>query len=177
MTDLFLLETERLKLYGWRRDQLDDLVRLHGDPDTARYLNDKGEPWTREECETALEHWIALFESRRLGKMRLIRKSDGVLVGRCGFGVYGTDDVPEIGFSLYPEFRGQGYATEAASALRDWIFAETEWDHFLGMADTRNAPSLAALGRIGMRKTHVEPATRGLSRQFLIFTRDMLDAR
>jgi len=177
MSALFLLETERLELHGWTVDQLDDLVRLHGDPDTAKYLRDNGEPWTVEQCRTALLHWIDLFESRRMGKMRLIRKADGVLVGRCGFGVEGPDEIPEIGFSLYPEYRGMGYATEAATALRDWLFAKTEWDHFLGMADTRNLRSIAALERIGMRKTHVEPTTRGLSRQYLIFTRDMLHAR
>ena len=32
MSDLALIETERLVLGGWRQDQLDDLVRLHGDP-------------------------------------------------------------------------------------------------------------------------------------------------
>ncbi len=48
MTDLDLLETDRLVLSGWRRDQIDDLVRLHGDPIVARYLTGHGEPWTME---------------------------------------------------------------------------------------------------------------------------------
>ncbi len=39
----------------------------------------------------------------------------------------------------YPEHWGNGYATEAAAALRDWIFRETDWDHFIGFADVRNA--------------------------------------
>jgi RimJ/RimL family protein N-acetyltransferase len=176
MTDFLLLETERLRLYGWRIEQLDDLVRLHGDPETARYLALSGRPWTREECTTALMHWIDLFETRRLGKMRLERKSDGLLVGRCGFGVHGPEAVPEIGFSLFPQYRGQGYATEAATALRDWYFAETDSDHFIGMADVRNTASLATLARIGMKKTHVEPdGDRQV--QFHIYTRHMFDAR
>jgi [ribosomal protein S5]-alanine N-acetyltransferase len=172
MTDLTLLETDRLILSGWRADQIDDLVRLHGDPVNARYLSDEGMPWSREKCEASLASWIELFETRRMGKMRLTRKDDGVLVGRSGFGIHPPTGEPEIGFALYPEHHGRGYATEAASALRDWLFAETEWDHFIGMADTRNAASLAALARIGMRKTHVEPATMGLSTQFHILTRE-----
>ena len=38
MSSLDLFETERLVLSGWRMDQVDDLVRLHGNPDVSRYL-------------------------------------------------------------------------------------------------------------------------------------------
>lgn len=148
--DLDLLETERLVLSGWRRDQIGDLVRLHGDPVVARYLTPHGQPWTQEAMETSLDHWIELFETQRLGKLRVRRKSDGVLVGRAGYGIYGHGNVPEIGYSLYPEHWGNGYAVEAAAALRDWLWRETEWDHFFGMADINNAASIKVLRKIGM---------------------------
>jgi RimJ/RimL family protein N-acetyltransferase len=157
MNGLDLIETERLVLSGWRRDQLDDLLRLHGDPVVARYLAMGGRPWTQAEMSAALEHWIGLFESRRMGKLRVRRKTDGVLVGRAGFGVHGPDEVPEIGYALYPEHWGNGYALEAASALRNWIFAETAWTYFLGIADARNLASRRVLTGIGMVETHEEP--------------------
>lgn len=168
MSELKLLETERLVLSGWRIEQLDDLVRLHGDPQVARYLTAAGLPWSEAAARTALEHWIDLFQTRRLGKLRVHRKSDGALLGRAGYGIHAPTGEPEIGYSLYPQFWGQGYATEAAAGLRDWLFAETKHDHFIGMADSRNAASLAVLARIGMTPTHVEPADLGLSTQFLI---------
>jgi RimJ/RimL family protein N-acetyltransferase len=155
MSDLDLIETGRLVLSGWRRDQLDDLVRLHGNPETARYFTASGEAWTRDMCAASLETWIGLFETRRLGKLRVTRKADGVLLGRAGYGIYGPTGEPEIGYALYPEHHGHGYATEAAAALRDWIYRDTEWDHFIGFADVRNAPSLKILRIIGMRETHV----------------------
>jgi RimJ/RimL family protein N-acetyltransferase len=155
MSDLDLIETERLVLGGWRRDQLDDLVRLHGDPEISRYFTASGAPWTRGQCATRLDEWIELFEIQKLGKLRVRRKADGVLLGRAGFGLHGPTGEPEIGYALFSEHQGLGYATEAASALRDWIFRETQWDHFIGFADARNAPSLAVLKRIGMRETHV----------------------
>ena len=136
--DLKLLETDRLVLSGWRPDQAADLYRLHGDPKVARYLTATGQPWSKEEMDKALAHWIELFGRQRMGKLRVTRKSDGVLVGRCGFGVYGPEEIPEIGYSLYPEHWGNGYAFEAASALRDWYFRDTERPFFLGMADVRN---------------------------------------
>ena len=171
MSDLDLFETERLVLSGWRRGQLPDLVRLHGDPVVAKYLRAHGQPWSMAEMEAALDEWIELFSTRRLGKMRVTRKADGVLVGRCGYGLYGPTGEPELGYSLYPEFWGQGYAFEAASGMRDWIFRETDAPHFIGMADVRNAPSLKVLGRIGMTKTTVEPSDEGMLVQFHIMRR------
>jgi len=154
MTDLTLLETERLVLSGWRADQIDDLYRLHGDPTVAKYLTDHGRPWTKEEMDSALAHWIDLFERQKMGKLRVTRKSDGALVGRCGFGVYGPDEVPEIGYSQYPEYWGNGYVLEAASALHDWYFRETDRPYFIGLADVRNEASLKVLRKLGGVYTH-----------------------
>ena len=165
MSDLDLIETDRLVLSGWHRDQLDDLVRLHGDPEISLYLSGSGAPWPREKCATSLDSWIELFETQRLGKLRVTRKSDSVLVGRAGYGVYRGE--PELGYAMYREHQGQGYATEAAIALRDWIFRETEWPHFIGFADVRNTPSLAVLRRVGMRETHLEDY-EGMRCQFLV---------
>ena len=153
MSGLDLLESERLVLSGWRSDQLPDLVRLHGDSETTRYLSASGDPWTTAQCATALTGWMAQFEKERMGKLRVTRKADGVLVGRAGFGTYAATGEPELGFALFHEFRGLGYANEAAAALRDWIFRETAWDHFIGLAHVDNTPSIAVLKRIGMTET------------------------
>jgi ribosomal-protein-alanine N-acetyltransferase len=161
MSCLDLFETERLVLSGWRMDQVDDLVRLHGTEDVARYLSNSGLPWTPGQARTALAGWIELFETRRLGKLRLTRKSDGAFIGRAGFGLYPPTGEPEIGYALFSEHHGQGYAKEAAAGLRDWIFRETGASHFLGYADARNAPSLAVLCKIGMVPTHVAPLEAG----------------
>ena len=168
MSELELFDTDRLVLSGWRRDQIGDLVRLHGDPIVARYLTSHGRPWTMPEMEAALDGWIDLFETRRLGKLRVTRKADGVLVGRAGFGVYPPTGEPELGYSLYPEFWGNGYAFEAASGLRDWMFRETDAGHFIGLADVRNAASLKILDKIGMTRTHVGPAPAEQLCQFFI---------
>lgn len=171
MTDLTLLETDRLVLSGWTLDQVADLVRLHGNSNVARYLTLSGEPWSEEMAHKAIEHWIELFATRRLGKLRLTRKSDKTFIGRAGFGIYAPTGDPELGFALFEEHQGQGYATEAAIALRDWVFRETDAPHFLGFADTRNTPSLAVLRKIGMVPTRVEVEPNGLLCQFHIFER------
>ena len=171
MTDLALRETDRLVLSGWRMDQLDDLVHLHGTEAVARYLSADGQPWSREKAQKALAGWIELFETRRLGKLRLTRKSDGAFIGRAGYGIYGPTGEAEIGYALLERYHGQGYASEAAAALRDWIFRETDATHFIGFADTRNAPSLAILRKIGMIPTRIDTEPGGLVCQFHIYER------
>ncbi len=171
MSELDLFETERLVLSGWHMDQLDDLVALHGNPNVSRYLTASGAPWTRDQAKQALTHWIDLFESRQLGKLRLTRKSDGTFIGRAGFGIYAPTSEPEIGYALFEDFHGSGYAKEAAAGLRDWFFAQNKGEHFIGFADTRNAASLAILGKIGMEKTHIETEPGGLTCQFHIYRR------
>ncbi|ODT83354.1 MAG: hypothetical protein ABS76_03020 [Pelagibacterium sp. SCN 64-44] len=171
MNSLDLFETERLILSGWRMDQVDDLVALHGNPDISRYLSVDGAPWTREQAETAVAHWIELFDKHQFGKLRLRRKSDGVFIGRAGFGVYPPTGEPEIGYALFEDFHGAGYAKEAAAGLRDWFFASGKGEHFIGMADIRNAPSLAVLEKIGMERTHVDTDHLGLTCQFHILRR------
>lgn len=173
MSDLDLFETERLVLSGWRMDQVEDLVALHGNPTISRYLTPSGAPWTREQAEKAVAHWIALFESHQFGKLRLHRKSDGVFIGRAGFGIYPPTGEPEIGYALFEDHHGAGYAMEAAAGLRDWFFANNKGEHFIGMADTRNAPSLAILSKIGMEKTHVAVDYLGLTCQFHIYRRPL----
>ncbi|HQZ11794.1 MAG TPA: GNAT family N-acetyltransferase [Devosia sp.] len=154
MSNLDLIETDRLVLSGWRPDQAEDLYRLHGDPAVALYLSQEGKPWTKDEMDEALAEWIELFERQKMGKLRVTRKSDGVLIGRCGFGVEGPEEIPEIGFSLYPEFQGKGYGYESAAAVRDWYWRETDRPYFIGVADPRNAASLGLLRKLGGVYTH-----------------------
>ena len=169
--DLTLLETDRLVLGGWRPDQIEDLYRLHGDPVVARYLTEHGQPWTKEQMDKSLASWIDLFERQKMGKLRVTRKSDGVLVGRCGFGVYGPDETPEIGYSLFPEFWGNGYVYEAASALRDWYWRETDRDHFIGLADVNNERSLRVLRKLGGIYTHTGDNADGHHCEWYIYNR------
>lgn len=174
MSDLDLFETERLVLSGWRREQIGDLVRLHGNPVVAKYLSAEGEPWSQERMESALDHWIELFETRRLGKLRVTRKADGVLVGRCGYSIHGPTQEPELGYALYPEFWGHGYATEAAAGQRDWIFRAMDVPRILGFADVRNNASRKVLRAIGMRETVVAEDS-GMTVQFHELLRGELD--
>ena len=160
-----LLETERLRLEHWTADAVEELLSLHGNADVQRYLDARGETWSREKAARRLGEWQTEWRELGLGKHRLVRRSDGVFVGRAGFSQFG--DTPEIGYSLARNWWGQGYATEIAQALSNWFFATRHEDRFVGFTHTGNLASIAVMRKIGMEPTHVAEIA-GMPHQFLI---------
>ncbi len=55
----------------------------------------------------------------------------------------------EVGWGIAKEFRGKGYALEAARASINWSFATFELDKIIHCIDRENAPSQAVAGRLG----------------------------
>jgi ribosomal-protein-alanine N-acetyltransferase len=48
----------------------------------------------------------------------IVHTAETLVIGMCGFaGPLGADGAAEIAYSIAPEFRGRGYATEAAETL------------------------------------------------------------
>ena len=55
----------------------------------------------------------------------------------------------ELGWLLYDGYEGQGYATEAAAALRDWAFGTLGLETLVSYCDPDNAASIAVAERLG----------------------------
>ncbi|MGH8510142.1 MAG: GNAT family N-acetyltransferase [Gammaproteobacteria bacterium] len=73
--------------------------------------------------------WLALLESATsadpwIHGFALMQRTDDAVVGSCGFkGPPTPDGVVEIAYGVAPEYRGKGYATEAAQALVSYAFS------------------------------------------------------
>ncbi|SFB42328.1 Protein N-acetyltransferase, RimJ/RimL family [Rhizobium sp. NFR07] len=148
-----ILETNRLRLETWGEDGVAELIKLHGSEAVMRFLDARGEFYDRTKAEHRLGEWAREYAEHGLGKQRLVRKDDGVFIGRAGFSLYAPGK-PEIGYSLLPMHWGQGYATEIAEGLRDWLEATGRWAGFIGFAHVDNCASKRVLERIGMDATH-----------------------
>jgi ribosomal-protein-alanine N-acetyltransferase len=77
------------------------------------------------------------------------------MIGHAGFhgppGVNGTrnPNAVEIGYTVFPELRGRGLATEAASALVRWAHEERGIQEFVASVAPDNEPSLAIVRKLG----------------------------
>ena len=79
------------------------------------------------------------------------------MVGHAGFhgppGAWGLAPAAvELGYTIFPSFRGRGYATEAAVALMEWAAAQGI-RHFVASVSPENAPSLAIVRKLGFVRT------------------------
>ena len=89
----------------------------------------------------------------------VVLRSDSRMVGHAGFhgppGVNGPakPDAVEVGYTVFPEFRGHGYATEAAQALMDWATETHGVRRFIASVAPGNEPSLAIVRKLGFVHT------------------------
>ncbi|WP_029041985.1 GNAT family N-acetyltransferase [Cucumibacter marinus] len=171
-----VLTSDRLVFSTWLDTDLDDIFALHSDPEVTRYISARGKPESRERGRERLSQWAADHARHGFCKFRVTSRDRGDFLGRAGFGMLGSggdgEAVPELGYALCRSAWGQGYASEASMALRDWFFNEGFGDRFIAFADLENPGSLRVLEKIGMRRTHQAPLESGALFQFFDLTRD-----
>ncbi|MEI9994992.1 MAG: GNAT family N-acetyltransferase [Rhizomicrobium sp.] len=143
------LETGRLILREWRRDDFEALARFHADPETMKFLGgamERGDAW--RSLAGAIGHW----HLRGYGSWAVTRKADGVLVGRVG--LINPEGWPglEVGWTLGRPYWGQGYASEAAAAALSYAFLTQPVARMISCIDPDNVASQAVARRIGESK-------------------------
>jgi RimJ/RimL family protein N-acetyltransferase len=113
----------------------------------------------RMEAEPHRREWMARI---------IVTKPEGA-VGHCGF--HGPPDTigrAEIGYTVFSQFRGRGYAKEAARGLVDWAFEQGEREVYATVSPS-NAPSLAVVRRLGFMQVGTqEDEVDGLELVFVI---------
>ena len=83
---------------------------------------------------------------------------DDEMVGHAGFhgppgrNAQNDGEAVEIGYTIYPQYRRRGYATEAAQALITWAREQHGIRRFLFSISPDNEPSLAIARRLGFRE-------------------------
>jgi RimJ/RimL family protein N-acetyltransferase len=145
-----VIETGRLKLRPWRGADIAANTAMLADPGTARFITVDGKPVTDEligwrNAAIMAGHW-ALHGA---GMFVVEEKSSGKFAGRVG--PWSPPGWPgfEVGWGIAKEFRGKGYAVEAAKASIDWAFATFEIDEIIHCIDRENTASQAVARRLG----------------------------
>jgi GNAT superfamily N-acetyltransferase len=82
----------------------------------------------------------------------IVHKQELVIVGDVGFLGGPQDGIAEIGYSIVPEYRNQGYATEAALYLIHWALQQREIRRVTAQCLNNNLGSIKVLQKIGMRQ-------------------------
>jgi len=155
------LYTERLILRPFAtRDDADALIDMFSDPEVMRWIDSSSrapEP-ARARAERALMSW----ETDALGPFTIQTRSGGDVVGQAGLMVFdtrtwipatlreaSTSAQPELGWALIRRYWGNGYATEAAAAIRDWARQARAIDSLVSLIAPDNFASQRVARRLG----------------------------
>jgi RimJ/RimL family protein N-acetyltransferase len=148
-----VLETGRLKLRPWREADVAPNTAMLADPASGRFITADGKPVTDawagwRNAAIMSGHWML----HGVGMFVVEEKSSGAFVGRVGPWFPPGWPGFEVGWGIAAEFRGKGYAVEAARASIDWSFATFDLDRILHVIDCENTASQSVAKRIGAEK-------------------------
>lgn len=83
----------------------------------------------------------------------IIHAADHILIGDMGFkGAPDEQGTVEIGYSIIPEYRGQGFAPEMARALIEWAFSQAGVVRVTAECESDNQGSIRVLEKLGMQR-------------------------
>jgi ribosomal-protein-alanine N-acetyltransferase len=93
-------------------------------------------------------------DDESFGVWVMIERESATVVGDIGFvGSPGPDLTVEMGYSVIPDRRRRGYATEAACLLVDWVMAQPRVAVVVAGCDVENVPSIRVLEHVGFVRT------------------------
>jgi RimJ/RimL family protein N-acetyltransferase len=150
------LETERLILRSFQRDDLDAHAAIHANPIVTRYLT--GEPFSREDSWRRMMMAAGQWQLLGYGYWAVTLKADGILVGQCGFADFqramepDISGEPEMGWIFDPGVHGQGIAFEACSAALAWADTNLDAGRYPAIISLDNAPSIRLAERLGFER-------------------------
>ena len=140
------IETERLVLRAFQLADFDALFPFLSDPDMARYRT--GEPLSRDEAWEWVVGNAGQWMVRGYGIFAAEERATGTFVGFGGPWHPIVFDEPELAYSLLRAHHGKGFATELATAARDWIFETLDVAPF-SLVHPDNHPSRRVAERLG----------------------------
>src|SRR5260370_9437287 len=154
-----ILQTTRLLLREFIPECTDALALVLSDPETmryypARYERDGVEQWIERNLRRYQDDGVGLW-AMELTQTHETKTQDSdvpKMIGDCGIILQQVEGerLYEIGYHLRRDFWGQGLATEAAIACRDWAFGHLKTDRLISLIRPENLPSRRVAERVGM---------------------------
>ena len=148
-----LIETERLLLRSFAADDLNAHAATLGDEQVMLHIG--GKPLNREDAWRRLLSSVGMWQLMGMGAWAVERKSDGRMVGHCGFFQFERDmrpsilDEPEMGWIFDRSVHGQGIAFEACHAALEWAETAIGAESYPAIIDLENIASMKLAERLG----------------------------
>jgi RimJ/RimL family protein N-acetyltransferase len=143
------LATARLRLRAFRDADRAPFAAMNADPAVMEHFPNR---LTRAESDAFMDRIAVRWTEDGHGLWAVERRDDGAFLGFTGIARLAWLPTPEIGWRFARVAWGQGYATEAARAARDWAFGTLGLDAIVSVTTVANQRSRAVMERIGMTR-------------------------
>ena len=148
------IESVRLNTRFLTLDDVDAWTPYFENEECCRFLPSfKGFTDPKDRAKEWIDFAMLRYQNMRAGMRALIHKETGELIGQSGLllqEVEGKDEL-EVGYHLlYPHWH-QGYATEAASMFKDYVFGNNMGDYVISIINPQNDNSKRVAMRNGMK--------------------------
>jgi RimJ/RimL family protein N-acetyltransferase len=140
-----VIETDRLRLRAPALSDFDAWAEIFTGP-AGLHL---GGPFDRDDAFTEFAATCGLWLLRGHGLWTVEPKAAGEVLGFVLIGFEPGDQEPELGYLFRSGAEGQGYASEAALALRDHAFLTLDLDRLVSYIDSDNLRSIRVAERLG----------------------------
>ncbi|MFJ4169845.1 GNAT family N-acetyltransferase [Paenarthrobacter sp. NPDC089714] len=142
--------TDRLQFREMTDADLDNMAALLGDPEVMRFYpapksREEAASWIRWNRENYAEHGYGLW---------IVETHNGEFIGDCGLTwqqVNGAQRL-EVGYHVSSDLHGQGFATEAAAACRDYARQNLAATELVAIIHPDNRASERVAEKIGMHR-------------------------
>lgn len=141
--------TERLRLRTLTEDDAPVHLALVNDPTFVAFIGDRQQR-TLDDARRAIVLGPMAMLATYGHAMYMVELHDGTPIGFCGLLKRENLDYVDIGYAFLPEWRGQGYAREAAQAtVRHAVLLGIT--PLAAICNPANAASIALLLKLGFR--------------------------
>ncbi len=144
-----ILETDRLFLREMEQSDYTALCRILQDEDVM-YAYEGA--FSDAEVQQWLDKQFHNYAELGFGLWAVLLKQTGEMIGQCGLTLqpYHDKQLLEVGYLFQKAFWGKGYATEAATACRDYAFTKLNAAEVFSIIRDTNIASQNVAKRIGM---------------------------
>ncbi|BCN31092.1 GNAT family N-acetyltransferase [Anaeromicropila herbilytica] len=143
------LETERLYLKNISNEDRDFIYNHFSDEVVCRYLYDE-EPLTDIQGADDIINFYIQPEPRIQHRWILIRKSDGMKMGTCGYHCWNQNEsTVEVGYDLKEEFWGYGYMQEALKEIITFAIDKMHIKEIIACVSIDNQKSIRLVENLG----------------------------
>jgi ribosomal-protein-alanine N-acetyltransferase len=152
-----ILTTPRLRLEPFKNSHLEELYYLNSDYEVMQYITGRSVTLeeTLEHMDLVKKNWAELGFS----SWSIFDKETNEFVGTGGIQhiEFNPDNPIEIGWRLKKNKRRQGFATEAARHMMQFIFDTTDLACLHALCHQENTPSERVMQRLNMEYFGIEP--------------------